>query len=160
MTTTDYIASLPLARKAAAFAAAAHAGQTRKYTNEPYFNHVEAVAHAVAAAGADEATIAAAYLHDVLEDTATTVDELVEAFGPGIAEIVVDLSDVYTKAAYPKLSRAQRKRLETERLAHISPRAKMVKRADIADNTSTIEARDPAFAKVYLAEKRAALAVL
>jgi len=63
----DYIASLPLASKAAGFAAVAHARQLCKYTN------VEAVALAVAAAGADEATIAAAYLHDTLEDTATTV---------------------------------------------------------------------------------------
>jgi hypothetical protein len=65
---------------------------------------------------------ATTYLHDVLEDTDTTIDELIEAFGPGIAEIVADLTNVYTKAAYPKLNRARRKRLETERLAHISPR--------------------------------------
>jgi (p)ppGpp synthase/HD superfamily hydrolase len=75
-----YIASLSLASKAAAFAAAAHAGQARRYTFEPYFHHVEAVAHAVAAVGGDEATIAAAYLYDVPEDTDTTVDQLIGAF--------------------------------------------------------------------------------
>jgi guanosine-3',5'-bis(diphosphate) 3'-pyrophosphohydrolase len=151
---------MTLVQKAAQFAAKAHSGQLRRYTNAPYFTHCEAVAHAVAAAGADEVTIAAAYLHDVLEDTDATIDELIEAFGPGIAEIVADLTNVYTKAAYPKLSRAQRKRLETERLAHISPRAKIIKRADIADNTLTIVERDPKFAAIYLPEKKAMLAVL
>jgi len=151
---------MTLVQRAAQFAAKAHDGQLRKYTNAPYYSHVEAVAHAVAAAGADETTIAAAYLHDVLEETNTTVDELTEAFGPGIAEIVVDLTNIYTAAAHPKLSRAQRKRLETERLAHISPQAKIIKRADIADNTLTIAERDPGFAKVYLPEKEAMLKVL
>jgi (p)ppGpp synthase/HD superfamily hydrolase len=146
--------------RAAAFAEAAHAGQLRKWSGEPYFMHVEAVAKAVAAAGADEATIAAAYLHDTLEDTATTYPELVEAFGDEVATLVLQLTNVYTSEAYPKLNRKARKALETARLAKIDSRAKMVKRADIADNTSTVAERDGDFAKVYLVEKAAMLKVL
>lgn len=58
---------------AAAFAAQAHAGQVRKYTGEPYIRHPEAVAKLVQASGGDTAMVAAAWLHDTVEDTAVTV---------------------------------------------------------------------------------------
>jgi (p)ppGpp synthase/HD superfamily hydrolase len=149
-----------IVERAAAFARAAHAGQLRKWSGEPYFVHVEAVAKAIAAEGADEATIAAAYLHDTLEDTETTYPELIAEFGSEVAMLVLQLTNVYTSEAYPKLNRRARKALETARLAKAHPKAKAIKRADIADNTSTIVGRGGDFAKVYLAEKADMMKVL
>lgn len=150
----------PLIRKAAAFAAKAHAGQTRKFTGEPYFVHVEAVACAVAVAGGSEAAIAAAYLHDTVEDTPTTYPELVAAFGPEVANLVLELTHVHTKEAFPQLNRAARKVLETKRLAAVSPTAKLIKRSDIADNAKTIGLFGRKFANMWRAEATALLAVL
>lgn len=146
-----------LVAKAAAFAEKAHAGQVRKYTHEPYFTHVEAVAKAVAADGADEATIAAAYLHDTIEDTSTTYEQLVIAFGIEVADLVVELTHVYTPEDYPHLNRRARKALEIGRLARISKRAKTIKRADLAHNGLSIVKHDPDFAKVFLPEVAATL---
>jgi (p)ppGpp synthase/HD superfamily hydrolase len=151
---------MTLLEKAAAFAAMKHAGQTRKYTGEPYIVHPTAVAEMVKLAGGDEAAIAAAFLHDTLEDTDTSFSELAAEFGTEIANLVNELTDHFTPTFFPKLNRAARKMLETERLATISKKAKMVKLADIADNTASIVAHDPAFAKVYLVEKAAMLKVL
>lgn len=150
-----------LTKKAAAFAAKAHAGQKRKYTFEPYFTHVEAVAKAVAAAGGDEAMVAAAYLHDVLEDCPqVSYGELVREFGKDVATLVSELTHVFTPEAFPTLNRKERKALETARLAKASKRAKLIKVKDIEHNTPSIVAHDPKFAKVFLPEREALLKVL
>jgi (p)ppGpp synthase/HD superfamily hydrolase len=146
--------------KAAVFATLAHDGQVRKYTGDPYIVHPAAVAAAVTAAGADDATIAAAWLHDVLEDCAVTYEDLVAEFGSEIADLVNELTHVWTPETYPFMNRAERKAWETARLATISERAKLVKRADFADNAGSIVEHDPEFAKVFLAEMAAAMAVL
>ncbi len=153
---------IPSLVRAAKFAAAAHAKQTRKWTGVPYFTHVEAVARRVAALpGSDTTMVAAAYLHDTLEDTATTYAELVTEFGPEVANLVLELTDVFTPEAYPHLNRKARKALECARLATVSTRAKSIKLADVADNAADIATTAPAgFARVWLAEKAALLKVL
>lgn len=135
------------------FAAKAHAGQKRKYTGEPYIVHPIAVADMVQRNGGTPNMIAAALLHDVLEDTDATVEEVEAITNREVAMLVVELTDQYTKDFYPELNRKVRKRLEAERLAKVSPEAKAIKHADMADNTATIVAHDPGFAKVYLREK-------
>ena len=60
------------------FATAAHEGQVRKYTGEPYVNHPFAVAESVADHVDDKVAIAAAVLHDTVEDTAVTLEEIAE----------------------------------------------------------------------------------
>jgi (p)ppGpp synthase/HD superfamily hydrolase len=148
-----------LVERAARFAAAAHAGQTRKWTGVPYFTHVAGVAERLAGDGS--AVRAAAYLHDTLEDTAATYEQLVAEFGAEVADLVVELTDIYTKESYPHLNRKARKALECARLATISGRAKRIKLADIADNAADIEAVAPKrFAQMWLAEKAALLKVL
>jgi (p)ppGpp synthase/HD superfamily hydrolase len=149
-----------LIARARRFADIAHATQKRKYTAQPYFTHVDAVARAIQASGGDEAMVAAAYLHDTLEDTATTYSELVAEFGTEVADLVKELTDVYTPLTHPGLNRKARKALEVQRLAKVSDRAKLIKRADMADNTSSIEQHDPKFARVYNAEKAELLKVL
>lgn len=137
-----------------------HHGQVRKYTGEPYWNHCRAVADLVESWGGTLEMIAAAWLHDTLEDTEMTVERLREIFGPVVAGYVEELTDVYTHAAYPNLNRAQRKALESVRLGRASLEARVVKLADLTDNSSTIEAHDPGFAKTYLVEKAAVRAAM
>ena len=142
-----------LIEKAIVFAKEAHGNQKRKYSGEPYFVHPEAVAKIVAEKGGDYEMIAAAYLHDTIEDCDITYERILVEFGKRVADLVLELTDVYTSESYPTKNRAERKRLEAERLWKISDDAKMIKRADIKHNTSDIVANDADFAKVYLAEK-------
>lgn len=74
--------------EAADFAAEAHASQKRKTTQEPYINHLIRVAHRVADAGLDENVVAAALLHDIVEDTDTGIEDLDGRFPPRVVELV------------------------------------------------------------------------
>jgi (p)ppGpp synthase/HD superfamily hydrolase len=144
-------------RRAAEFAATAHAGQTRKYTGEPYIVHPRAVADIVRTVAHDEAMIAAALLHDVVEDCGVGLIEIQDAFGPDVAELVAWLTDVSIPSDG---NRAARKAVDREHIAKAPARAQTIKLADLIDNTKTIVARDPNFAKVYCREKEALLDVL
>lgn len=154
MSNTEVIA------RAIGIACTAHVGQIRKYTGEPYIVHPIAVAALVREVTDDPEVVAAAYLHDVLEDTEVTFEDLVAEVGPRVAAIVAQLTDVFTPQAYPHLGRAQRKALEADRMRHVSPEARLVKRADITDNSRDIEQHDPKFAVGWLAEKDAVLGAL
>lgn len=138
--------------KAKLFAKAAHAavGQLRKYTNEPYHTHPEAVADIVASVTSWEAAIAAAHLHDVVEDTRVTLDMIHEEFGRTVANLVEELTDV---SRPEDGDRATRKAIDRAHTAKASPWGKTVKLADLIHNTQSIVANDPKFARVYLAEK-------
>lgn len=142
------------------FAARAHEGQVRKYTGKPYLTHCVAVAELVREKTTDPEIIAAALLHDTLEDTDTTFEDLRDVLGLEVAHLVLELTDVYTKEQFPDMNRAERKRLETNRLAQISDDAKLIKICDIASNTADIVKNDPKFAVLYLKEKAAMLEVL
>jgi GTP diphosphokinase / guanosine-3',5'-bis(diphosphate) 3'-diphosphatase len=112
---------------ASAFAAHKHRDQRRKGADaSPYINHPIAVANVLAneAGVTDAATLAAALLHDTIEDTDTTVDELEGAFGREIAAIVLEVTDD------KKLPKQVRKRLQIEHAATLSRHAKLVKLAD------------------------------
>ncbi|MCE9664263.1 HD domain-containing protein [Halomonas sp. M5N1S17] len=147
--------------RAALFSRAAHqaVGQQRKYTGEPYWHHPVAVSEMVSAVEtATPELIAAALLHDVLEDTDVTPMDIEECFGQRVTVLVQELTDQFTD---PEIgNRTHRKALERDRLAEISPEAQTIKYADLIDNTVSIVARDPGFARVYLAEKRRLLEVM
>jgi len=144
------------------FAKDAHGGQLRKYTNDPYILHPLAVARMVKDAGGDENMVNAALLHDVLEDTNVTHSELraflfqrfVTVSASDILNLVVELTDVFTKEDFPYLNRNARKTLEASRLSNVSDRAKQIKRMDIEHNSESIMEHDPKFAKVFLEEKK------
>lgn len=137
-------------------ATTAHAAQQRKYTGEPYIVHPTSVAIAIEREGGTESQIAAALLHDVVEDTEVNAEQLrarlhqiwgaVQA--DEIFKMVIELTDVYTRQEFPELNRRTRKLLEAERLAAISNEAKQIKLKDIEDNKRSIEL-DPDFAKVW-----------
>ena len=140
----------------------AHGGQLRKYTNDPYILHPIAVAEMVKDAGGDENMVNAALLHDVLEDTNVTHSELraflfrrfVTVSASDILNLVVELTDVFTKEDFPDLNRNARKTLEATRLSNVSDRAKQIKLMDIEHNSESIIEHDSKFAKVFLEEKK------
>lgn len=144
--------------KAARFAAEAHAGQTRKDGVTPYIVHPGRVAMAATlhSAGTPE-LVAAAWLHDTLEDTEATYADLLDQFGSRVADIVRELTNQFDKAQHPDKNRAERKRLEFERLADVSLEAKLLKLLDRRDNIQDKPGDDAGFLRVYAAETRALL---
>ena len=139
------------------YATNAHGEQKRKYTGQPYITHCIAVAETVARVTDDAEIIAAAVLHDTIEDTATTFDDILLTFGPRVARLVMEVTDAST---FKDGNRAARKLIDLQRLAKSSADGATIKLADIIDNSKDILAHDPNFAKVYLREKAASLAVL
>jgi len=146
-------------KEAIRFATWAHASidQRRKYTNEPYIIHPAAVARLVSWITDDEAMIAAAWLHDVVEDTPVTIDEIRSKFGDDVASLVSDL----TAVSKPEDgNRKTRKAIDLEHTATASPRAKTIKLADLVHNLGSVADHDKAFAVMYMREKHLLLAVL
>ena len=140
------------------FARDAHGDQKRKYTGEPYINHPVAVAHIVMTTDPDCEMVCAALMHDVIEDTAKTFEDIRDAgFRDGIARLVVELSDV---SKPEDGNRATRKAMDREHLAGISDRAKTIKLADLIHNSGSIAKYDQDFSKVYMREKRLLLPLL
>lgn len=147
-----------LVTNAMRFAIERHGEQKRKYTGYPYWLHLAEVAGLVAAIpGATPEMIAAAWLHDVLEDTDATFDELLTLFGTEVARLVWGLTDV---SRPEDGNRAHRKRLDREHVASGCAAIQSIKLADTVSNNASIATSDPAFAKVYLPEKRALIADL
>jgi (p)ppGpp synthase/HD superfamily hydrolase len=145
--------------KAKTFATAAHAavGQLRKYTNDAYIVHPAAVAAIVGSVPHTDEMVAAAWLHDVLEDTQVPLDLIVAEFGEHVATLVWWLTD----ASRPMDgNRAIRRSIDRAHSAKAPKAAQTIKLADILDNNSTIEAHDPNFAVVWREEKRLLLAVM
>ncbi len=148
-----------LVERAALYATQAHAriDQRRKYSNQPYDVHLRAVAEIVSEVTDDEHMIAAAWLHDTVEDTTATVRDIETAFGPDVAALVSDLTDI-SRASDG--NRAVRKAIDRDHTAKASVRAKTIKLADLTDNCRDICQHDPRFGRVYLAEMAALLEVL
>jgi (p)ppGpp synthase/HD superfamily hydrolase len=151
------VAERDLVSRARDFAQVAHEGQVRKYTNESYFVHCAAVAAIVAGVEHTPEMLAAAYLHDCVEDTPVTLDEIRAEFGWKVAELVDWMTDISKPS---DANRAYRKAIDRAHSAEAPPEAQTIKLADLIDNTSTIVAFDPDFAKVYLKEKAALLEVM
>ena len=131
---------LALLLKALAFAAHKHRDQRRKDAEaSPYINHPIALADVLVNEGGvtDIEVLCAALLHDTVEDTTTTHEELVEAFGSRIARIVAEVTDD------TRLAKAERKRLQIEHAARLSPEAKLVKLADKICNLRDVAERLP-----------------
>jgi len=146
-------------------------GQKRKYTNEPYYNHCDNVAKIIMekvnvyilTKPDEDNTVeiimtCAAYLHDVLEDTHLTADDL---FCLNIPRAVIDVVIELTDISKPEDgNREARKKIDSERYTSASYEAKTVKCADLIDNTSSIVKYDKDFAKIYLREKELLLPYL
>ena len=132
---------LALLLEALAFAAHKHRDQRRKDAEaSPYINHPIALADVLVneAGVSDVEVVCAALLHDTVEDTATTHEELVDAFGARIARIVAEVTDDKT------LAKAERKRLQVEHAPHLGREARLVKLADKICNLRDVAQRPPA----------------
>ncbi len=157
---TMELAGMDIVRKAQVYAMAAHAavGQRRKYTGEPYIVHPAEVAKIVAGVpGATSDMVAAAWLHDVVEDTGCTYTDIHMGFGADIATLVGWLTDV---SKPEDGNRAKRKAIDRAHTAEAPAEAQTIKLADLISNSRSIMSHDPEFAKVYLEEKRLLLEVL
>ena len=150
---------MTLEPRARTFATAAHAavGQLRKYTHEPYIVHPAEVVQILKTVAHTEAMVAAAWLHDTVEDTGVTIELIRAEFGTEVAELVGWLTDV---SRPDHGNRAQRKAVDRAHTAAAPAEAQTIKLCDLISNTRSIMAHDEAFARVYLAEKRALLAVM
>ena len=139
------------------FATTAHGDQKRKYTNDPYIVHPIAVSEIVKTVAHTDEMVAAALLHDVVEDTPVTIDEIKDKFGSKVAELVGWLTDI---SRPEDGNRKTRKTLDREHSAEAPADAQTIKLADLIHNTKSIEKHDPHFWKVYKQEKIALLGVL
>lgn len=149
-----------LAFDAMTFAREVHKGHVRKYTGNPYADHLAEVAGIAMSVGWHSAEVhpdafmAVCWLHDSIEDRGVTVHQLTDLFGMTVAKGVLLLSDL------EEGNRAERKRLSRERLALAPAWIQTIKCADLISNTASIVMHDPKFAETYLQEKRELLAVL
>lgn len=142
---------------AMSFAMDAHSGDVRKYSGIPYVTHPIAVMEILSSVTNDKNILIASLLHDVVEDTDKTIDEIRFLFGDDVASLIFDL----TKASDDEhLPRAVRKENYKKHLEMACPRALTIKCADIIHNSSTIISNDPEFAKVWMNEVRNLLPVL
>lgn len=139
------------------FATVAHSNQKRKYTGDPYIVHPIAVAEIVKTVPHTDEMIAAALLHDVVEDTPVTIEDIKNKFGDKIAELVGWLTDV---SKPEDGNRKTRKTIDREHSAIAPADAQTIKVADLIHNTQSIEKHDPSFYKVYKEEKIKLLSVL
>lgn len=129
------LSGLCLVCEAAELAARRHSGQQRKgHGEEPYINHLAEVANLLSAAtdGADGELVAAGWLHDTLEDTDVTQEELALRFGPRVAGLVEEVTDDMA------LAKDERRRLQVIEAPKKSTGAKLIK---IADKISNVRAR-------------------
>ena len=127
--------------QAASFAAQKHTNQKRKGSNqEPYINHPLEVANLLANVGEvdDLDVLTAAILHDTIEDTGVTKDELARLFGETVSGYVAEVTDDKS------LPKAERKRLQIEHAPHLSHGAKLVKLGDKISNITDVTNNPPA----------------
>jgi (p)ppGpp synthase/HD superfamily hydrolase len=144
------------------FADEAHGDQMRKYVDERYIVHPIRVMEIVRDYNQALPLLSAALLHDVLEDTSVTHEELKYFLDSVMNQedsdktyvLVKELTDEFIKANYPKLNRRTRRTREAERLAEASLDAHTIKYADIIDNVNDISQHDKDFALVYIRESK------
>lgn len=148
-----------LVESAKIYAKASHekVGQLRKYTNDPYIVHPAEVAQIVSTVEHTDEMLAAAWLHDTVEDTDVSIEDIRKEFGDVVADLVSDLTDV---SKPEDGNRKTRKEIDRQHTAKASAQAKTIKLADLISNSSSIVEHDKKFAKVYLKEKALLLEVL
>ena len=145
-----------------------HGQQVRKYTGERYIGHPVRVMEMVRPAHPDVSVLAAALLHDVLEDTPVSAEQMENDLLTVMDKvkvsrtmlIVIELTDIFVKKNYPKLNRRTRKEKEALRLSTVSPEAQSIKYADIIDNVTDIVKQDADFARTFVSEAKKMLTLM
>lgn len=153
--------SIELVTQAAAFAAEAHGRQTRKASSDPYITHPLRVAHAAAKAGLSAEAVAASLLHDVVEDTAVTQDELADCFPPRVAHLVALLTQSWADDAPFEVKAAGKPAYYAALMADDEAMAiKLLDRADNLQDMCRSLPRIRAWAQRYLARTEREIAPL
>jgi len=138
-----------LVQKAKAFSSEKHSHQLRKHDSAPYSAHIESVVAILKRHGVtDDVVLAAAYLHDTVEKTDTSVREIIDKFGTDVARIVYWLTDD------DRGNKKERKLMSAWRLSRAPWEAKLIKLADLVDNTRHIIEHDSDAAPQYILEKK------
>ena len=143
--------------RAARFASIAHSWQTRKDNKTPYITHPARVAKMLEQDGFTSHMVAAAWLHDVIEDTDATINDL---YLFGFPEEVIMLVDELTKKENPAENRETRKAKEVIRLSNITNKGKTIKLADIIDNILDMKDMSEEFQATFMKEKSQVVEVL
>jgi len=146
-----------LEEKAKQFATDAHAGAVRKYTGEAYITHPAAVVEIIRGVPHTKEQIAAGWLHDVVEDTDVTLEQIISTFGAMVGVLVEGMTDI---SKLEDGNRAVRKELDRSHSARATPKGKTIKIADLLHNTESIALHDATFYAVYKREKALLLDVL
>ncbi len=137
---TVWVKNLAKFIQAASFAAKKHSTQKRKGADgEPYINHPLEVANLLANVGKveDYDILIAAILHDTIEDTQTTKEEITELFGAKVCEMVLEVTDDKS------LPKAERKQKQIEHAPHLSVGAKQIKLGDKISNIRDVAENPP-----------------
>ena len=135
--------------RARIFAKEKHSNHFRKFSGMPYYTHLEEVASLFALHRVGNLTgLAICYLHDTVEDTDTTFEELEDNFGLVIAEGVRDLTDTTTGQG----NRVARKAKRLEELSKCTGVIQSIKLCDLISNATSIAMHDFKFATVYFKE--------
>lgn len=137
---------------AATFANDAHAGQKRKYSGDPYILHCARVAARTMLVVPQEWAVAAAWLHDTIEDCGVSYRTIHDKFGLEVAETVIALTNPSKK--YPHLSRPGRKEMDRNHLRKQSNDVKNIKAIDRIDNLREMGDAPSDFLKMYCEESR------
>jgi len=153
----QYFKQYEMLDTALSMASTGHKSQYRKITNESYILHPVNVANIVFSVTDNAYIIAAALLHDTVEDCGITYYTIRYTFCTDVADWVQQVTNVSTKSDG---TREKRAKMELDHLGTICDAARIIKLADIIDNTRSIPLLDPKFAKIYMAEKRQQIDVL
>lgn len=138
-----------LVQKAKNFSARKHRYQTRKHDTAPYTEHIEGVVAILKRHGiVDPVILAAAYLHDTVEKTDTSICEIIDSFGTDVARLVYWLTDD------DRGNRKMRKLMSAWRLSRAPWDAKLIKLADLIDNTRHVVEHDADAAPGYILAKK------
>lgn len=146
--------------KATLFADQAHDGQVRKFTGLPYISHTMEVMQIVRGVSADDDILAAAVLHDVIEDCGITYTDLAAEFNERVAYLVYQVTNTADESDGNRDTRAY---INRTILKDVSADAQTIKLADIISNVSGVDIAlecDPVWTRLYLEEKRELLKVL
>lgn len=142
------------------FATRAHQGQYRKSPHEPYINHPIRVMKICADYTTEISILGAALLHDILEDTRITREQLnhylntltIQDEGQKMLGLIDEMTDIYTKDKYPQWNRHQRKTMERKRIIQTSGDSQTLRYADIIDNCKGLDRLETEFSQLFLNE--------
>lgn len=150
--TTWYYGVKDKVAKAEEFSKIYHGNQTRKYTDELYYIHPAAVAKIIRTVEHTDEMIAAAYLHDLVEDTIATHGLILQEFGSIIFSYVYFLTDVSRSGKTGDGNRDKRKIMDRAHNVDGPPESQTIKVADMIDNSISIILHDEHFATVFMRE--------